>query len=245
MASGDVEDVKWLYRVAGISTVVFFFGYLAIIGLYSMVGAPPSGGEAMLQYLDGKTTSWWGIIVLSILTDMLLIPIGFALYFALKPLNRSVMLMAVAFIGLFVVLDLAVTWPNYTALVSLSGDYASATSEAQRAGYVAAANYATAVLGSSTFSIYAILTLALGILLASVVMLRSAFGKATAYIGLATGILGFVSVLGGLAVDALSNVIIITSLLTMIWALLVGIKLYKLGRSGAAGLQHGNDVSSN
>lgn len=232
MTSTD-GNTKWLYRVAGISAAVFFVGYLVIIGLYSMTGAPPEGGEEMLQYLDGKEAAWWGIINLSILTDILLVPITIALYFALRPINRSYMLIASAFIGLFVILDLAVTWPNYTALLALSGDYSAAAGDAERAGYVAAANYAAAVLHSSTFSIYAILILAFGIIVASIVMLRSTFGRLTAYLGMATGVLGFVSVLGAFAVSALGDVIIITSLLTMIWVLLVGAKLYKLGGSAS------------
>src|SRR5215831_8514797 len=119
-------DGKWLYRVGGISALLLGLAYIITIPLYVRVGAPPSGGEARLQYLAGKTTVWWAILGLSVLTDLLFVPVALALYLALQGVNRNAMLIATALVGLFVVLDLAVTWPNYAALISLSGDYAAA-----------------------------------------------------------------------------------------------------------------------
>jgi hypothetical protein len=223
---------NWLYRVGGISAILLGLGYIAIIPLYAAVGAPPSGGEARLQYFEGKTTVWWAILGLSVLTDVLFIPVALALYLALKGVNWNAMLIATAFIGLFVVLDLAVTWPNYASLLSLSGKYTAATSDAQRAAYVAAANYASAVLTSGLEAVYSILVLSLGILTTGLVMLKGIFGKSTAYIGVVTGILGIVAALGPFFVSALAVTIIITSGLTTLWVLLVGFRLYRLGRLG-------------
>jgi len=99
-------------------------------------------------YFAGKTTVWWAILGLSVATDVLYIPVALSLYFALKDVNRNAMLVASAFVGLFVVLDLAVTWSNFASLIVLSGDYAAAANDAQRAAAVAAASYASAVLTS-------------------------------------------------------------------------------------------------
>ena len=136
--------------------------YIIIFPLFAKVGVPPTGGEAWLKYLPGKTTVWWAILGLSVLTDFLFVPVALALYLALKQVNRSAMLLATAFVGLFVVLDLAVTWTNYASLLTLSGLHATATNDLQRAAYVAAANYASAVLGSRTEVFYAIVDLSLG-----------------------------------------------------------------------------------
>ena len=105
-------DGKWLYRVGGISALVLGTAYIVIVALYVPVGAPPSGAEARLAYLAGNTTVWWAILGLSVLTDFLFIPVALSLYLALKGINRNAMLVATAFVVLFVVLDLAVTWPN-------------------------------------------------------------------------------------------------------------------------------------
>ncbi len=222
-------DWKWLYRVGGISALFLGIGYIVTILLYALVGAPPSGGEAWLKYLDGKTTVWWTILGLSVLTDWLFVQVTFSLYLALKEVNRNLMLSATAFVGLFVVLDLAVTWPNYAALITLSGHYAAATNDAQRAAYIAAANYADAVLPYS-LPVYSILILSFGILMIGLVMRKGVFSKGVAYWGLVTGILGIVSVVGPFFASALSAVVILTSVLTTVWVLLVGYKFCRLGQ---------------
>src|SRR5664279_3968868 len=110
MISAVVPDGKWLYRVGGISAIAMGIAYIVLIALYVPMGAPPSSVEARLTYLAGNTTAWWAILGLSILTDFLFIPVALSLYLALKGINRNAMLVATAFLGLFVVLDLAVTW---------------------------------------------------------------------------------------------------------------------------------------
>lgn len=130
---------KWLYRVGGISALLLAIGYIIIIALYVPMGAPPSGVEAKLMYLSGNTTAWWAILGLSVLTDFLFIPLTFALYLALKGMGRDVMLIATACVLLVVVIDLAVTWTNYAALITLSNHYAAAIDDAQWAVFVAAA----------------------------------------------------------------------------------------------------------
>ncbi len=224
-----VPDEKWLYRAGGLSGILLGVAYLAIIVLYIPLGAPPTGAEARLAYTAGSPAAWWAILGLSVLTDFLFVPLAFGLYLALRGVNRSAMLLATAFVGLFVVLDLAVTWTNYAALIALGGQYAAATG-AQRAALITAAAYPTAVLESGLLFVYNTLTLAIGILISGWVMLKGAFSRAAAYVGLATGVVGLIAVAGPYLVSALSVTIIFASLLTMIWTVLAGIDLYRLGR---------------
>ena len=86
------------------------------------------------------------------------------------------------------------------------------------------------VLESSLLFVYNTLVLAVGILLTGWVMLNGIFRKSIAYLGLATGILGIVSVVGPFFVSALRVTIILTSVLTTVWVLFVGQSLYRLGR---------------
>jgi hypothetical protein len=101
---------------------------------------------------------------------------------------------------------------------------------AQRAGYVAAANYPSAVLVSSLFAVYAILVPSVGILMIGLVMLKGAFSKMAAYVALVTGILGIVSVVGPFFWRTLGTTAIITSVLTTSWIFLVGYRLLRLGQ---------------
>ncbi len=220
----DADQKQWC-RVGGIAALVLGVAYIVIIPLYARVGPPPTGGgEAWFQYLPGKTKFWWAILGLSVLTDFLFVPVAFALYLALKRANRNAMLLATAFVGLFVVLDLAVTWSHYASILILYSNYSGAKEAVQRAGYVAAANYASAVLASPLEIVYAIVTLSFGILVTGFVMLRGVFHKMTAYLGLATGILGIVSLTG------LNLAIIMNALFATAWILAVGYKLYRLTR---------------
>jgi hypothetical protein len=224
MGNAVDPDGKWLYRVGGICALVLGIAYIITIPLYAHVGAPPSGGEAWLKYLAGKTTEWWAILGLSVFTDLLYVPVALALYLALKGVNRNVMLLATAFVGLFIVLDLAVTWTNYASLLTLSGNYAAAANDAQRVAYVAAANYASAVLASHLEAVYAIVVLSFGILLIGLVMLKGIFNKITAYVGLVTGVLGIVSIAGW------NVTIIMNAIFATVWLLFVGYRLYRLGQ---------------
>ncbi len=155
--------------------------------------------------------------------------VALALYFALKGINKSVTLVAIAFVGLFVILDLTLTWINYASLIALSNNYAAATNDVQRETFVTAAIYPASVVDSSLLFVYNSFTLAVGILMTSIVMLKGAFSKGTAYLGLVTGILGIVAVAGSF-INVLSALIILVSVLTTVWVLLVGYRLYRFGR---------------
>jgi hypothetical protein len=109
--------------------------------------------------------------------------------------------------------------------------YSKAASEAQRAVIVAAATYPSVVLESSLSFFYNSLLLSVGILMTVAVMLNGIFGKSIAYLGVATGILGVVSVVGPVFINALRGTIILTSALTTVWLLLVGFRLYRLARN--------------
>src|SRR2546427_1244977 len=220
-------DGKWLYRVGAISALVIGIAYITIFPLFAHVGGVPrSGGEVWLKYLEEKTTVWWTILGLSVFTDFLFVPLALSLYVALERVNRNAMLVATAFVGLFVLLDLAVTWTNYASLLTITSLHAAATNDVQRAAYVAAANYASAVLASHTEVFYSIVDLSVAILIIGFVMLKQKgiFSRTTAYLGLAAGIFGIVSIAGFFVF------IIINAVLTTVWVLFVGYRLFRLGQ---------------
>jgi hypothetical protein len=219
-----VDAAPPVYRVGGIAAYLVAIGYILIIPLYAHVGVPPNsgGGEAWFKYLNGKTAVWWAILGLSVFTDFLFVPIALALYLALKHINKNLMVLATAFVGLFVVLDLAVTWSHYASILTLYRDYALVTDEPRRMGYIGAANYASAILASPLEIVYAIVTLSFAILLTGFVMLRAPFNKITAFLGLATGILGILSLTGS------SMAIIGNALFATVWLLFVGYGLHRL-----------------
>ena len=210
--------------MGGGAALVLAVGYVIITVLYARVGVPPDSGDAWFKYLPGKTTAWWAILVISVFTDFLYIPVAFALYLALRELNRNLMLLATVFVGLFVVLDLAVTWSHYASVLLLYRNYVSIADDAHRASYIAAANYASAILRSPLEVVYAIVTLSLGILFIGFVMLGGTFSKITAYLALGTGVLGILSL------TSFSFAIIGNAVLATVWLFFVGSKLCRLSQ---------------
>jgi hypothetical protein len=221
-ASGVASDERLMYRVGGIASIAIGVAYVIIVGLYASVGVPPVGGEAWMNYLAGKTAAWWAIVGISVLTNFLFVLVTLALYFALCHINRVAMLIGVAFVGLFVILESAVNWPSLAALIKLSTEYAAATNDSQRAIFIAAANYPSAVIASPLAPVYAIGTLSFAFLVIGIVMLKGVFSKLTAYMGILTGMLGLVAVAG------LNMAVILNAVAATVWLFFVGFRLYRL-----------------
>lgn len=224
----DPEE-KGLYRMGGVSAVALVIGYFLTFPLYAIAGVAPLGAEAQLLHFAPHTMEWWGILWLMVFTDLLYVPVWLGLFQALKGTGRNLMLLALVCQGLFVVLDLAMTWPNYAALFALSANYASAN-DIQRTALVAAAGYPSAILDSPLLRIYAILIPATGILLSGFVMLKGIFHKGVAYLGWAVGVTGILAAAKPIFPDALGTMHIINAWFATFWFLAVGWKLYKLSR---------------
>lgn len=225
-------DGKWIYRVGGLSGIVLGIGYFLTIPVMILYagGFPPPGTEARLSFFAEHAAGWWAATALMIFTDLLYLPVFLALYQALKGIHKYMMLLAFACAGLFVALDLAVTWTAYSSLITMGSSYAAATSDAQRAIIVAAAGYPSAITDSPLLGIYANLFPALGLLFAGLVMRKGIFNKALAYLGVVAGVSGILAGVGPIFVGALDIAQYINASLAMIWFLVVGWKLYRLGR---------------
>jgi len=213
--------------MGGAAALLLAAGYIATMPLFSIVGAPPEGTLERIEYHTTGTTAWWGIVALSILTDLLFVPVSVALYVALGRTSQPAMLVSVGFVLLFVALDLAVLWPAKVALLTLGDAYATATVD-ERASLVAAAGYPSVVLDSVLTAIYSVLTLGIGILGVGLVMLRSSFGRTTASVGVATGLVSIASVAETILTGAFPVLVVVASLLTIIWLILTGYGLLRL-----------------
>lgn len=232
MIANSVDpEGRWLYRMSGIAAFVLVVGYFLTFPIYFWVGDQPAiGVEAQLAYFAEHAGGWWAIVFLMVFTDLLIVPIFFGIYTALKHVNKGLMLVALAFKAfLFVILDLAVTWTAYSTMIISGVKYSTVASEAQGAALVAGAAYASAMLDSPLFGTYAILIPSLGVFFAGLVMFKGVFNKATAYVALAIGLTGILFI-GSYFIDSLSVFRYINALLAAAFYLLAGFRLYKLGK---------------
>lgn len=224
----DASD-KWLYRVGGVSAFILVVGYLLTFPIYAWVGdAPSSNVEAQLAYFAEHSAGWWAILGLMVVTDLLYIPIFLTLYQALKEVNQGAMIMAGAMMGLFVTLDLSLTWTSYSSLIISGGLYASAVTEAQKAALVASAGHPSTMLDSPILGTYAILIPSLGFLIFGLVMRKGNLGKTATYLALIVGITGIIF-MGSYFVEALAVFRIVNALLATAWFIVTGWKFYRLG----------------
>lgn len=222
-------DPTWkaMYRVGGVCLILTGLIYLIGAVFAILQGPPPSGDELYLKSLAGHVTLARVNFGLFALSDFLLVPAVMALYLVLRHVATTTMLMAVGLLALFIVVDLGVTESNSLTLVTLAQHYAVAASDAQRAGYVAATDYALATLPLTTFFSYVVSSV--GFLIVSMIMLKGIFSKATAYLGVVACLEG---ILGGfyLVLPALAALLVPCLITFGIWSLFAGSRLHKLGK---------------
>jgi len=219
-----------LHKLGGISAITIAVSYVIIIILYIAGEAPPSDTEEWLIYLGKYNLEWTGIIGLSVLTDFLFLIVSWSLYVSLRQFDTNLTILGVGFIGIFVIVDLAVTWTNYAALLQLSEKYIMVSTEAERIKYATAASAAVQIISSNLLAVYVILVPSIGILLVSVAMLKGPFSRGAAYAGIASGVLGIVSVIGSVFSSTFGMAIIIGSACTTIWVFLSGYHLISLSK---------------
>ncbi len=229
MPGSEAVDAEWktLYRAGGVGWIIVGILYFVEIPMFFLLVSSLSSGDAAVKNLAGQASVAQITIGLAIISHLFSVPGIPSLYQALKRVNKSIMLIAAGFLSLFVVLDMAVATPAFLSLITLSQNYAAATSDTQRTAILATANYAFSIFSTSTPA-YGSLIPSLGALLASITMRRGVFKKTIATLGSVTGIIGIIA---GLAfiLPALTILDIANLILFGAWLILIGQKLYTLG----------------
>jgi len=234
----NIPDPSWrsLYIAGGISGVLIgILLVLAIVLLSITPQAPSSGGVATLRYIASNRLLYIVGQVIGFAPVFLEIVVFLALLMALKGFNKS----ATAIGSVLAIISQAIVLAsvNFGGLVSLSDNYMAAATDAQRAVFANAAEWAIAYNNSvSASGIDAIMTsCAIGVLILSLVMLKGVFHKAIAILGITTGILGIISAFGIFisplpVTPQLGIGYTLYAFFLTIWFVAVGFKLYKLGK---------------
>lgn len=226
----DAADPCWkpLYLVGGVAALLSVVLMIAAIGAHLAWPPPAWTPGAAVAWFARFGESWLlglvGLDLMIILGLVLGLPVTLALYVALRPAGQSMMLVATAMALLATVLHL-VSNTAFEMLV-LSNAYAVATTDLQRAAYVAAGEAMLAAYNGTSFHVSYILGYVTRILIGAV-MLRSAFfGKATAYLALLSGLVGL-----GLYLPTVGLLLsLISVVLIAVWNILIGRRLIQLGR---------------
>jgi hypothetical protein len=223
-----IVDSRWkgLYITGGLAA----FSMLVLIIIQIIVLAiwpPPTTVEGFFSLFQ---KSWLlGLLSLDliyILDSILQILIFLAVYFVLRKTGESSMLVGLIF-GL---VGIGAYFASNTAfeMLSLSHQFAAATTEAQKAMILSAGQGMLETYKGTAFDIYYVLN-AIVLFIFSGVMLRSQlFGIATAYLGFIAGILMIIPSSAGM----IGLYFALASLIPWaIWLVLVGKRLLLIGGS--------------
>lgn len=157
-----------------------------------------------------------------------------ALYLVLRKASEGLMAIAVIFVLLGTGIFLATN--NPFTMLSLSNQYAAATTEAQRSMFLAAGQ---AILANTNqravggFNLALFLVSVAGLITSSVMLQSQSFSRVTAYVGiLAYGLSLADYVRQALTPSAIVALLVIlpNALFVAIWFVLVGRRLFQLGR---------------
>jgi hypothetical protein len=232
----ETADPRWkdLYRIGGLASLLAaLLVVVAVIAFFIWPYKPGNASTAdILTAL--QTDRLGGLISLDLLmlviVSVTILP-ALAMYVALKPVNESYAL--IALVLWLVAVGLIIPARPLVELVSLSGKYSTATTEAARSQYLAAGEALLAVFSGTAWLVFNVLSLVSG-LISSLLMLRSkTFTKLTAYVGILNSLAGF-----GFLIPVIGLVLLLASTIgTPIWYLLVARTFFRLGWGKAAASQ--------
>jgi hypothetical protein len=228
-------DLTWksLYKVGGVAALIVAALTLGEILFFIFYPQPDtiSGwldlfqSNALVAVLD-----FWG---LEIPMYFMFILVFLALFVLLKETNQS--LMAITLICIIVGSAIFFSTNNPFSMLSLSNQYAAVTTDSEKsallaAGQVILTNTNQRAVGG--FNIGLFLVSIAGLLTSLVILQNHVFSRSSAYIG----ILAFALSLADYLRQALTRslligllVILLGALFLLIWFVLVGLRLYRLG----------------
>ena len=238
--------MKTLLKIGGVAAllagILFRRNYVAEVGLFIEELPPVSVSDWFALLQDNRLLGLTYLNVFDLVNYALLSLVFLALYTALKGVNKSYMAIAMVF-GF---LGIAVFFASNTAfsMLSLSERYAATGTEAEKTMLLSAGE---ALLSINRFSdpnahpgtggLASLFFIAVSGLITSLVMLRSdAFHKAVAVVGILAGAFDLAYCIAYVFLPALDTgllgVIFIPAagLFLMVWHIMLGWKLYQLGK---------------
>jgi hypothetical protein len=237
--------LKGLYRIGGVAALLCALMYLITLGVYvpaNLASPPPATVlEWLTLFQNDPITGLFFLGLADIIIMILWGLMSLALYAVLKFSNRSWSLIAITFV--FVGIAVYLSTNTAFSMLSLSQEYAVATTEAEKSILLAAGQAMLAVSRGTGGQYTGMPLVWLAGLIISAVMLRSkTFSKATAWVG----ILGLGLLVAGIPFGghytttgtptAVQSAIVAVQyigggLLSLAWYILVGLRLLKIGRS--------------
>ncbi len=216
------QSWKGVYKSGGFS--LFAGGAILVIFLLSVFifrVALPLTPQAVLENPMPPVT----LYLLAALGELLLLPAALGLYLSLKDVNKNYMLIAAAS-WLVAVTMYLVSRGQIISLLPISSKYMAISSEFTRTAYLVSADRAIEV--ANIYGNMALMLHQVGSIIMGLVMLKGVYGRRTGYLVTVAGTMTFIGTFG-IVLRPLSLFTLFGLMLTGVWQIIVGAKLYKLG----------------
>jgi hypothetical protein len=216
--------VKWgglSLLVSGAIALLFF-----VLVLATQLTLPVPAKQALEDPLGPSA-----LFTLAVIGEVLLLPSGLALYFSLRDVKKSAMLIATALWALCVPMFLA-SRGQIIAISQISSRYLDTTDETMKASYLAAAELALET--QNLYAMMGLILLSVASIIIGIVMLKAkeVFGKRIGYVVIGAAaftLFGAISVI--MAVPVIFPIIGV--ILTAVWQFYIGFKLFRLGQEAS------------
>jgi hypothetical protein len=216
---------NWLYKIGGAAALFGVAIYLIQLIVFIVWGQRETAIGWFTLFESSKVGGLLAFELLLVVSSALAIATTLALYVALRRVNESLMVIALA-VGLVEAVAFIVARPAFEMLY-LSEGYAAATTDAQRAMFLAAGEAILATFNGTAFHL-SINFFSIYFLIVPIVMLRSHnFGRVTTYMGILAAIFNWALYLPSIGIFL---AILSVFPFLLIWNILIARRLFQLGR---------------
>ncbi|MCL5026225.1 MAG: DUF4386 family protein [Chloroflexi bacterium] len=228
VAAVETADSAWrdLYRISGAAALATLV--LIPVQMIVFIASPPPSTviDYFTLFQNSKLLGLLTLDLLYVVDNVLLIPVFLALYVALRRASESFIAMGTA-LGLLGIVALFTSNTSFNML-SLSDQYAAATTDVKRSMLLAAGQAMLATYQGTAYHVSYVLGSVAGIVISAVMLRSNIFSKATAYSGILANVIGL-----GLFVPTIGICFALTSVVPFlaIWYILIARRLFQLGRA--------------
>jgi hypothetical protein len=222
-----------LYIVGGVAALIAAVLILAEVVVLAIYPTPNTISDWFMLFQSNSVIGFLDFWGLEVPMYLMFIMMFLALYMALRKTNPSLMVIALTFAILGIGVFLATNNPS--SMPSLSNQYATATTDAERSTILAAGQ---ALLSNTNqravggFNMGLFLVSVAGLMVSSVMLQSTCFSRSTAFVGILAHGLSLADYLRqALTSSAIVALLVIlpNALFLVIWYVMVGRRLYKLG----------------
>ena len=239
IAGEETADAKWrrLYRIGAVAplvTLAFYMTEVLAIIFGGLAGEPypTAAGDWLSLFQRSKVLGLLYLNALDVFSIAILGVMFLALYVALRRTSESYMAIAALFAFVGIAAFVSSRADAVSASLTLSGQYAAATTEPQRVQILAAWQAAEAPVRATPQTMGFLFMAIAGLIISAVMLQGEVFGKVTAYVGILAGVVTLADHVCIVVAPSIAGILMpIDGLLWFVWWLLSSRGLFRLQRS--------------